>query len=309
MLELNKQKSRLLTVSLLLVVCALFSTIPAGATSKSTSKTSSNSSSSSSSSKTTTTDLSSGVARSYNAAATVQIGMVVQNDPKKATTVIPLSQKNIKQLLGVVIPNENATIVLTPDDVSQQQVLVSTTGTLNVLVSNQNGAIKSGDYISISSLDGIAMKAGDDQDLTLGRADAGFDGKQNVIGTMQVKNSLGQNVTVSIGRVLIDVGVTHNPSFHKSNSDYLPGFIGRIVFEVTSKQVSAARVYFAMLLLIGLIVITANMLYGGVRGSMIALGRNPLSKKSITLGLLKTALIASSIFVGGVAGIYFFLKL
>jgi len=51
------------------------------------------------------------------------------------------------------------------------------------------------------------------------------------------------------------------------------------------------------------------MLFGGIRGGMIAVGRQPLSKKSITISLIQTVFFALAIFVGGIAGLYTFLKI
>lgn len=255
------------------------------------------------------TDISSGVTQSYSAGQEVQTGMLVMRNPKDENNVIPLSQKEVKQLLGVVVPNGNAAIVITPAAPDQTQVLVAPNGKLVTLVSNQNGVIKKGDYLAISSLDGIAMKADASQSTAIGRAETNFDGKTDIINTTKTKNSLGQEVTIAVGRIPVEVAVTHNPSFKQASNDYVPAFIGKIVFQVTSKNVSAARVYIAIVLLIGIIILAGNILFGGVRGGMVAIGRNPLSKKSIIFSLVQTVAVATAIFVGGVAGIFFFLKL
>jgi hypothetical protein len=315
-----KQKARLITTGLFIALTLLFplgqavaakSTTSSSKANTSSSKSSSGSSTSSStSSSSATANLSSGVTQSYDASSAVKTGMLVQLDPKNLTTVIPLTEATIKNVLGVVIPSLSATIVLTPSNASMTQVLVNNTGELEVLVSNQNGPIAVGDYLDISSLDGIAMTASTTESTVVGRADGAFNGKTNVIGSMTVKNSLGKMVTVNIARIPVHIAVTHNPIFKKaSKSDFVPGFIGKIVFQVTSKTDSAARVYIAIVILFGLIILTANMLFGGIRGGMIAVGRQPLSKKSITISLIQTVFFALAIFVGGIAGIYMFLKI
>jgi len=314
-----KQKTRLLTtglfIGLSLIACAGQAAAAKSAASTSTKSSSSFTTSSSSKSSSAapsyeTTNLSSGVTQSYNAAASVKTGMLVQLDPKNLSTVIPLTEATIKNVLGVVIPSQSASIILTSSSATTTQVLVNNTGELEALVSNQNGPIASGTYLDISSLDGVAMAASTTQTTVVGRADSAFSGKTGVIGSMQVKNSLGKIVTVNIGRIAVHISVTHNPIFKKaSKSDYVPGFIGKIVFQVTSKNDSAARVYIAIVILVGLIIFCANMLFGGIRGGMIAVGRQPLSKKSITISLIQTVFFALAIFVGGIAGLYTFLKI
>jgi hypothetical protein len=297
----RKQKIHLLGLSLLLIVAFVWQSSYVSAADKTETK------------KTTETakptDISNGLTQSYSAGQEVQTGMAVQVKDGAPTTVIPLSQAKIQNLLGIVIPNGNPPLVLTPDSPKETQVLVAPNGRLTLLVSNQNGVIKKGDYVSLSSLDGIGMKVSEDQAMVLGRAEANFDGKNNILNTVKIKNSLHQDVTISIGQIPVQVGVTHNPSFKQSNSDYVPAFIGKIVFQVTSKNVSAARVYIAIVLLIGIIIVVANMLFGGVRGGMVAIGRNPLSKKSIIVSLIQTVAFATLIFVGGVGGVYFLLKI
>jgi hypothetical protein len=305
MIRKHKQKLRLFALGLLITIG--MGSHAMAATNKASAKTSDTSKSDSSKSR--ATDLSNGLTQSYNADNSIQIGMVVQLKDKDNTTIVPLKQANIKNMLGVVIPNGTAAIVLTPDNPKQQQVLVAPSGKLNVLISNQNGPVKSGDVVSASSLDGITMKASETQPYILGRAESGFDGKTNVIKTFKIKNSLKQDVNVSVGRVVVDVGVMHNPTFHQQDNDYVPGFIGKIVFEVTSKTVSAARIYLAMVIMLGIIILAANILFGGVRGAMVAVGRNPLSKKSIIVSLIQTVFFASAIFAGGVLFTFFLLKL
>jgi hypothetical protein len=310
-----KQKARLLTTGLLvtlsLVACVgQAAAAKAASTSATKSSASTSAKSSSTSSSSATANLSSGVTQSYNADPSVKTGMFVELNPKNLTTVIPLTEATIKNVLGVVIPSQSASIVLTPSNAANTQVLVNNTGELEALVSNQNGPIASGTYLDISSLDGIAMAASTTQTTVVGRADSAFSGKTGVIGSMQVKNSLGKTVTVNIGRIAVHISVTHNPIFKKaSKSDFVPGFIGKIVFQVTSKNDSAARVYIAIVILVGLIIFCANMLFGGIRGGMIAVGRQPLSKKSITISLIQTVFFALAIFVGGIAGLYTFLKI
>jgi hypothetical protein len=291
-MSLNKQKIKLvLTTLVALTTLASVGQAAAVSTKSSTStkSTSASSSTSKNASAPTTSTLSNDVTQSYDAEASVKTGMLVMFNPKDKTTVVPLTEADIKQLLGVVIPTTNATIVLTPSNASPSQVLVDSTGEEETLVSDQNGPIKSGDYLGI---------------------EATFNGRNGVLDKMQVKNSFGQSVTVDIGSIPVDIGITHNPTFKKqAKSDYVPGFIGKIVFQVTSKNVSAAHVYIAIVILFGLIILTSNMLFGGLKGGMIAVGRQPLSKKSITISLIQTTFFAMAIFVGGIVGIYTFLKL
>lgn len=262
----------------------------------------------SSSSSATPNNLSSSVAQSYNADASVEVGMIVELKDKDPTTVVPLDSSDIANLLGVVIPTSNATIVLTPQTITQQQVLVATTGHYDVLVSNQNGPIKVGNYITISSVSGVAMLATSTQTEVIGKAAGNFSGTTNVLGSVMLKDQTGHTRSVAIGRIAVDLEITHNPLFQK-NADYVPGFLSNVATGIASKPVSAARIYLSAALILITALVTGNMLYSGVRSGMIAVGRNPLSKKSIIRSLIQTVIGGMIIFIVGVFAVYLLLKL
>ncbi len=255
-----------------------------------------------------TQDISSGVTQSYNADANVQIGMIVKLKDKAQNSVAPLEYGNIKDMLGVVVPANNATIVLTPQDIKQQQVLVATSGTYNVLVSNQNGPIKVGDYVTISALDGVAMKASEIETQVLGKAAGIFSGNANVIGSVPLKSTLGRTTTVAVGRIPVVLTIAHNPLLQKS-ADYVPSFLAKAAVAIANKPVTAAKIYLSLVVLFITSMVTGIMLYGGVRSGMIAVGRNPLSKKSIIKSLIQTVVAGLIIFVVGVFAVYLLLKL
>jgi hypothetical protein len=51
------------------------------------------------------------------------------------------------------------------------------------------------------------------------------------------------------------------------------------------------------------------ILYSGVRNTLISIGRNPLSKKTIYKGLIQIILMGLIIFITGLFGVYLLLKL
>lgn len=254
------------------------------------------------------TDISGAVTQSYNADQSVQVGMIVQLKPKDATTVLPLSKKNLKDMYGVVIPVGKAPIVLSPQITKLQQVLVATSGRQQVLVSNEKGQLKVGDYVTISSVDGVGRKAGEGDLQIIGQVASPFTGTSNVVGSVKLKDNTGHETVVAIGRIQVDVNITHNPLFQKT-VDYVPGFLNGVAVSVANKPVSVARIYLCTLILLATMIISGNMLYSGVRGGMISIGRNPLSKKSIMKGLIQTVFAGLIIFVVGVLAVYLLLKL
>lgn len=254
-------------------------------------------------------DLSSEVTNSYNADPAVQLGMAVQTKDGDPSTVVPLKEDQSDKILGVVIPQKTATIVLAPESVTAQQVLVTNKGRFGLIVSNQNGPVKVGDYLMISAIAGVGMRADSSADKqVIGKAITEFNGTSNVIGSIELKDALGRKTTVSLGRVTVDVAIGHNPLFAKK-ADYVPDFLAKIAQTITDKPVSAARIYLSLVVLLIIGYLTSSITYSGIRNGMLSIGRNPLSKRHVMKGLIQTILAGIIIFVTGIFGVYLLLKL
>lgn len=246
--------------------------------------------------------------KTYNADTSVQIGMLVKLKKGDSSSVTALDGNSVKDLLGVAVSQNSTSISLTPSVVTAQQVLVTTSGRVGVLVSDQNGPIKSGDNLALSSIDGVAMAANANQQQIIGKAASDFTGKNNVIGTIKMKDSTNKQQNVNIGRVYAVIAPSSNPQFQQQ-VDYIPGFLTAIANTAAGKSVSVARIYLSLAVLISTVIISGNLMYAGVRSGMIAVGRNPLSKKSIIRSLIQTAIVALIVFISGVFAVYLLLKL
>jgi len=250
---------------------------------------------------------SSSVVEAFSTSTPLQDGTIVQLKNHSSTTVVQLTQSNISQMYGVVVSPNNSPLTLSNSTAATTQTYVATTGTYNVLVTNQNGSISSGDYITISAVDGIGMKADNSQSLVLGKALGSFNGS-NSLGTVNLKSTTGGNIPVKIGSVEVAINVIHNPLATSSSAD-LPSFLGKAANSITSKQVSSAKLYLSLFVIVIATILSGGLMYAGVRSSIIAIGRNPLSKKSVLRGLFQVTLIALSIFILGLFGVYLLLIL
>jgi hypothetical protein len=244
------------------------------------------------------------VTQGYGADSLLQRGMIVRLDKNDTTKVIPAKADEAEYIHGVVVNANDAPVTISSDG---QKVFVATVGRYDVLVSNQSGSIKSGDYITISSLDGIGMKAGQTQSTIAGKALADFDGSSGAISTTAAKTNNGKTQNVAIGRIAVDIGVGHNP-LQKSESD-VPQVLRKATESIANKPVTAARAYLSIIIIMVTAVITVSVLYAGIRSSIVAIGRNPLSRKSISRGLAQVILTSMIIFISGLFGVYLLLKL
>lgn len=243
------------------------------------------------------------VTQAYGADSPLQKGLIVGTKLKDPKMVEPLNVDQLDRVLGVVVDPNDSPITISGD---QEKVFVATVGRYDVLVSDQEGAIKTSDYVTLSSLAGIGMEATYNQSEVLGRAITGFDGKSGVISTSKLTDTNGGTREVRIGRITVDIAVSKNPL--AKSAAVTPEFLGKIGQAIAGKSVSPAKIYIsAAIFLVGAFIAGA-VLYSGIRSSIIAIGRNPLSKKSILRGLLQVIFTSLIVFIIAVIGVYLLLK-
>jgi hypothetical protein len=241
----------------------------------------------------------------YSTDGPVQTGMIVRLKEGDASKIEPLAPENVEKMHGVVVDANDAPVTLSAEG---QKIFVATSGSFEVLVSSQNGFISTGDYIALSAIHGIGMKAGDKEAMVIGRALADFSEKSEVVSAATIKDSAGGQRNVTIGRVLVHVSVARNPLLTSSKPN-LPEFLQKVSESIAGKPVQATRVYIALVVFGITTVISGSLLYGGIRSAITSLGRNPLSKKSIIRGMFQVIVAGLIIFIIGIFGVYLLLKL
>ncbi len=248
------------------------------------------------------------VTQSYGTTTAVKKGMIVRLNPKDSSKVEPLKRDDSKDMLGVVVAANDAALTLT-GDLSKSQAYVATFGKYDVLVSNQNGTIATGDYVSVSTLDGVGMKADENALTVLGKALEAFDGSSNVEGTATLTNDEGVKKEVSLSHINVEISVRGNPLHSAGLPSELTKFLSSIGYSVSNKTVSPTRLYLALLVLIIASVVSASLLYSAVRNAMVSIGRNPLAKSAIVRSLLQVIITSLIIFIIGIFAVYLLLKL
>ncbi len=243
------------------------------------------------------------VTQGYGADVAMQRGMIVGLKEGEAEKVEPLNVDQIDRVLGVVVNANDSPITLSGE---QEKVFVATVGRYDVLVSDQEGEVNVSDYVTLSSLSGIGMRATFEQSEILGRAITGFNGKDSVISTSTLKDTDGNEQKVNIGRIQVDIAVSKNPL--AKSAAVTPEWLGKLGQAIAGKSLSPARVYLSAAIFIIGAFIAGAILYAGIRSSIIAIGRNPLSKKSILKGLLQVVFTSLIVFIISVFGVYLLLK-
>lgn len=249
-----------------------------------------------------------GAVEGHSADQPLQIGTIVQLAGSGTAKVAPATYDKASQMYGVVIDERELSVTVSNADLPNQ-LYVATGGTHDMLVSTQNGPIKSGDYVTISAVDGIGMLAQPEQKTVFGRALANFDGKTNVIGTAQLKDTTGKAANkVAFGRIPVVIDIRRNPD-EKSTKANVPQFLQRLGEAIAEKPVGPLRIYLSILITGVCVVAAIVLLYSGVRNALISIGRNPLSKKSIFRALAEVILTALIVLITGLFAVYLLLKL
>jgi hypothetical protein len=278
----------------------------AGATATATAADSKTTTNSSSSAK-ATTDVKqatgTGSVQGYASDAAIQYGTIVELSGKGAAKVQAAEAGKLSQMYGVAVDPHGLSLTVS-NTALQNESYVATSGTFNVLVSTQTGAIKPGDYITLSAINGVGMKAGtyQEQNLVFGRAAGGFDGKSNSIGATTLKYD-GSSATqpVQLGLIPVAISIQRNPN--------LPPALQKLGQAIADKPVGPLRIYLSIGITGLSIMVALTTLYSGIRNALIAIGRNPLSKKSIFRGLAEIIITGFLILIIGLFAVYLLLKL
>ena len=239
--------------------------------------------------------LADGTIRNFKAKGTLQPGMVVSLVKGSKDTLQALPANSTQLAYGVVVDPSNVPLTVGK---SPGQVYAASSGTFLVLVSTQNGAVKSGDYLSASSIGGVAAAATVEQPVVLGRALQDFKGGSAAI--FSVNGS-------AVGEVLASISPGNNPKAITLAN--VPSSLKKVSNTIAGKNVSALRIYGAVLILMIGLAIAGILLLGGIRHGMSAIGRNPLSRKSIYKSLIQVMIVVVLVFIASLMGIYILLKL
>ena len=245
------------------------------------------------------------VTQGYGSDQTLQRGMIVALKKDDLRKVEAVNSDQFDRVLGVVVSQNDSSVYVNRDN---EKIYVATTGRYSILVSNQNGKIAKSDYIAVSSVSGIGMKATSSNPTVVGTAMEDFSGSNNqLMGTATVKDSSGKENQLRLGYVLVNINIGRNPLLKTDNT--LPGILRKASEMIAGKPVSSTRVYISLAVLVICTIISGSLIYSAVRSSMIAIGRNPLSKRSIVRGLFQVVLICLMVFSVGLFGVYLLLRL
>lgn len=241
----------------------------------------------------------------YLAKQALPVGSLVSLDANPGIVQAATNQ-NVESLVGVAAAGDNSSL---GESVAAGQIPVATGGATDTLVSDLEGDIRVGDRITASAVSGVGAKATASARI-VGVAQGSFDARTAGAITTTITESNSHKKDIHVGRIPVLVNVTYytasqSPSTAKSGN---PSALEKAANALAGKTVSLFALAFAGLVLFVAIVAAAVILYGSTRGSIVAVGRNPLARKLIATSLFEAMGAGVVILVAGIAGAFVILK-
>lgn len=242
------------------------------------------------------------LSRSYHATQSISSGSIVILDPKKSGYVDPANINNASRLLGVAVSSQNSLLAVDP---SVSGVQVALAGTVDTLVTSENGNINIGDQISASPFSGIGMEALSGVRV-IGIAQTAFPQASNEGTTEKAKDKSGNDQNIKVGYIRLTIAIASGTTTTGGSNQ--ADFLQRVVKSLTGKTIPTFRIFLGMLVAILSFISLVALIYSTVYASIISVGRNPLARTAIYRTLLIVMLIAFLTIIIASLTVYFLLQ-
>jgi hypothetical protein len=223
------------------------------------------------------------------------LGAIVSLQKNSTDYVNAATTDSVNNIIGVVIGGGNSLLSLSSDQANQIQV--ATDGVVQVLVSNINGSIYSGDQITASPVGGVGMKA---------------TGNIKVVGIAQDNLSDGSKVSytdkkghkhpITLGEVPILVNVAYY--YKQPDKTIIPSAVQNIANALAGKSVNSLPILISLGIFLVTLVIVVSIIYAMIHSSIISVGRNPMSQSAIYRNLIQLSGLVVAILGLAVISIY-----
>lgn len=237
------------------------------------------------------------ISQSYLTSEKLSIGSIVSLKTGTNNQVIPSTSSNIKGLIGVVISSDNSAISISGSGENQAQV--ATNGTMQVLVSDINGDIEKGDYITASPIGGVGMKATSSVRV-VGIAQDDLNSKNGSKQTYKEKN--GTEKTVLVGQIPALINVSYYTK--ETEKTLIPRALQNVANALAGRTVSPVPIIISVVIFVVMMIVVVSIIYTMIRSSIISIGRNPMSQSAVYRDLIQLSALVVIILAVGITAIY-----
>jgi hypothetical protein len=179
------------------------------------------------------------------------------------------------------------------------QVSVAQSGVEQVLVSDINGGIVSGDSITSSPISGVGMKATDTAKI-VGVAQDSFPNGSSRKESYTDKS--GQKQTVMVGQVPVLVSVAYY--YKQPDRTIIPSALQNIANSLAGKKVNSLPIIISAAIFIVTLMVVVSIVYSMIHSSIISVGRNPMSQAAVYRNVIQISALVIIILGVSVGAIY-----
>lgn len=234
--------------------------------------------------------------QSYVTAERLSPGTIVslkKNTSDHVTAAVP---SNASSLFGVVVGD--GTSLMSLSNSGTDRVQVTTSGVVDVYVSDINGGVAAGDQITISPIAGTGMKATDNAKV-IGTAQAAAPAN----GLEQTyKNEFGREKKIRLVQVPVLVDVAYY--YRQPEKTVIPQSLQNLANSVAGKQVNSLPILVSSGIFLVTLVVVASIIYAMIRSSIISVGRNPMSQSAVYRGILQLSALIIGVLAVAIVSIY-----
>jgi hypothetical protein len=237
------------------------------------------------------------ISQSYSTSDKLSLGSMVSLQDRSTDQIVAAASSNVDSLLGVVINADTSLLSLSNGQPNQAQV--GTSGILQVLVSDINGAVVRGDHITASPISGVGMKATGNVRI-IGVA------QDNLATTTASQQSYtdkdGTKHSVSLGEIPVLVSVAYY--FREPDKTIVPSALQNLANALAGKTVSTLPIIISAAIFIIMLIVVVSIIYAMIRSSIISVGRNPMAQSAVYRDLIQLSSLVLAILAVGLIAIY-----
>lgn len=222
------------------------------------------------------------------------IASLVKNSTDQVDSALTTTSSSI---LGVVVDDNSSQLSISSKQ--GKQVHVATNGIEQVLVSDINGDIKSGDSITSSPIKGVGMKATNNVKI-VGVAQDSF--PNGTAEKQTFKDAKGKQDSVMLGQVPVLINVVYY--YKQPDKTLIPSAIQNIADALAGKKVNPLPIIISVGIFLVTLIFVASIVYSMIHSSIISVGRNPMSQAAIYRNVMQLSALVVAILGVAVGSIY-----
>lgn len=226
----------------------------------------------------------------------LSLGSIVSLEKNSTDRVNAATSTNVDNILGVVIDAGNSLLSLSNGQESQVQV--ATSGVVQVLVSDINGSIGTGDPITASPISGVGMKATTNTKI-IGTAQGGLAGTTS---EQTYTDKAGQKHNIKLGQAPVLINVSSY--FKQPDKTIIPSAVQNIANAIAGRKVNTLPILISMGIFAVTLVVVVSIIYSMIRSSIISVGRNPMSQSAVYRDVIQLSVLVLAILSVATIAIY-----